>query len=114
MVSLEHNGFYPLTKGCILSTVPERAGIFTLAIRLPNGVHKNFFTLGSENMHRSLLQVLKGDRKELSDEATEYLKTFRCYFTYFIILDAHQREAVAKMISSTCDPIVQLTMVNCN
>jgi hypothetical protein len=114
MLSLEHNGFYPLTKECIETTVPKRAGVYTLAIQLPNGVHKTFFTKGSEDINRSLRKLLGGDCHELSAEALEYMRLYRCYFTFFIILDAEQREAITKMLSSTCDPIVQLTMVNCN
>ena len=114
MISLEHKGFFPLTKYSITDTAPERAGVYTLAIQLPNGVHKTFFSRGSENIHRSLTRLLDGDTTELSSEALDYLQRYGCYFTFFVILDADQREAITKMLSSTCDPFVQLTMTACS
>ena len=114
MVSMERNGYYPLTHHCVARNVPGRSGIYTLAIHLPNGVYKTFFTSGSENIHRSLMNLARGSEKNLPVEVHKYLDSFRCYFTYFVILDPHQRESIAKMVSSTCDPIVQLHMISCN
>ncbi len=113
MTALEHKGFFPLTPACIDATAPPTAGVYTLAVRLPNGVHKTFFTTGTENLRISLIRLSGGDQSGVSAEARGYLSTYRCYFTYFVIPDPEQREAVTKMLSLTCDPISQLTMISC-
>ena len=114
MIALEHKGFFPLTTSSIDALAPRMAGVYTLAISHQHGVHKTFFTRGSEDLYQSLLRLSKGDYTELSPDAFGYVKTYQCYFTYFVVPDAEQREAVTKIFSLTLDPIVQLTVTSCS
>jgi hypothetical protein len=75
MVSLERNGYLPLTHDCVSQNVPGRSGIYTLAIQLPNGVYKTFFTRGSKNIHRPLMH---GDPKKISLKKFMNISTGLC------------------------------------
>ncbi len=114
MVSIEHNGYYPLTLHWIGKNVPHGAGVFTLAIQLPSGQFKTIFSKSSEDIGRALRALLEKNKRDLPDDVFEVMRRYQCYFTYFIIVDAHQREAIAKMLSTTLDPIVRLQMVDSN
>jgi hypothetical protein len=116
MLELEGNGFYPLTQEHLDMHVPSQAGIYTLAIRLANGVHHTFFTSQSDNVYRSLRRVIHGNRTglQLPPEVHQCLETYRCYFSYWIIANIAHRNEVWKTLSQTADPVKKLTVVNCN
>jgi hypothetical protein len=114
MLELEHNGYYPLTKEHLDCYVPSRPGIFMLAVRLVNGVHRTFFTSQSDNLYRSLRTVAQRDWSHLPPVIQEYLEEYQCYFTYFVIFKTENRDEVEKMLTQTMDPVIKLKMVNCN
>jgi hypothetical protein len=114
MLELEHNGYYPLTREHLNLYVPSHAGVYILAVRLANGVHKTFFTSQTENLYKSLRSILHGDSSTLSPEIAEHKERFQCYFTYFVIVKETYRNEVEKMLTHTVDPVLRLKVVNCN
>ncbi len=93
---------------------PPVRGIYMLAIQLPNGVHQTFFTKQTDNLYRSLSTIERGASTHFSPMIIEYLKRYRCYFTYFVIHQEEYRDEVEKMLAQTTDPLVKLKVVNCN
>jgi len=114
MLELEHHGYYPLTREHLDLYVPVRPGVFMLAIRLVNGVHKTFHTSQTENLYGSLGRILSADRSHVPPVVLEHLDRFQCYFTYFVILEPEYRMEVEKMLAQTTDPVVRLKVMNCN
>ncbi|HTK82895.1 MAG TPA: hypothetical protein VL633_11425 [Bacteroidota bacterium] len=114
MLELENNGFYPLTDEHLNAYVPMRPGVYMLAVRLANGVHENFFTSQSDNLHESLKRILEGDYSHLPPAAQACLGNFQPYFNYFIIMDRVYQQEVEKMLAHTSDPVLKLNVVNAN
>ena len=114
MIELEHNGYYPLTKEHLEHYVPSSPGIFMLAVRLVNGVHKNFFTSQSDDLFHSLHKICRGDWSHLPSIIQEHLEKYQCYFTYFVILKPGCKDEIEKMLAQTSDPVTKLKVVNCN
>ena len=116
MLELQHNGFYPLTEEHLNMHVPSQPGIYLLAVRLANGVHRTFYTSQSDNLYKSLRNIVSpgDDALQSSETVREYLSRYRCYFSYWVIVNVIQRNEVCKMLSQTNDPTVRLRVVNCN
>ncbi len=114
MFELENNGYFALTRYNVDLAVPARPGVYTLAIRLSNGVHQTFFSSQSENLYRSLRNIVQRDPSRVSEDVLEHLERYQCYFTYFVILRAENRMEVEKMLAQTIDPVVRLKIIDCN
>ena len=114
MFELEHNGYYPLTESHLNEYVPARPGIYTLAIRLVNGVHHTFFTTQSDNLYASLRKIADGDHSFLPLSAKTCMERFQPYFTYFVILNGEHQRGIQKMLSHTSDPVLKLKVLNAN
>jgi hypothetical protein len=114
MLELEHNGYYPLTREHLREYVPAEPGIFMLAVRLVNGVHKTFFTSQSDNLYRSLQSISRKEWAHLTPVVREHLEKFQCYFTFFVLLKPEYNDDDVKMLSQTSGPVVRLKVVNCN
>jgi hypothetical protein len=111
MFELEFNGYHPLSQEHLSRHVPAAPGVFILAIRLPNGVHRNFFTSQSDNLQMSLRRLLGDGRSQLPLSAQLCMEKFRTYFTWFVIVDREYHERFEKMLSQTLDPVVKLTVI---
>jgi len=114
MLELEHNGYYPLTREHLNLYVPSRPGVYMLAVRLANGVHRTFFTSQTDNLYKSLNSIFRGDSTTLAPVIAEHRDRFQCYFTYFVILKEANRTEVEKMLAHTVDPLLKLKVVSSN
>ena len=114
MLTIEHNGYYPLTEENLDRFVPRQPGIYTLAVQLANGVHHNFFTSQSDNLYRSLRTVSLKDPCLVPSIVLDYMSHYRCYFTYFVILKPDYRNEMEKILTQTSDPVSALKIINCN
>ena len=112
MFELTFNGYHPLSEEQLNRHVPASPGVYILAIRLPNGVHRNFYTSQSDNLHESLRKLLAHDRTHLPFSAQLCMEKFRTYFTFFVILDREYHERFEKMLTQTLDPVSKLTVLN--
>jgi hypothetical protein len=111
MLELDHNGYYPLTKANFIHDVPERPGIYVLAVRLASGVHQTFYSGQSGNLYNSLQLLADGDFSEVPPIIVEYLTKYRCYFTYYVVAETTYRNEIAKMLAHTTDPVMKLTLL---
>jgi len=82
MLTLEHNGYYTLTKNNIEKIVPSQPGIYLLAVQLSNGVHQTILTRSSDNLYLSLRRILEKDGVYTSIVIQECVDKYQCYFTY--------------------------------
>lgn len=114
MLELEHNGFAPLSEEQVRLYVPARPGIYTLAVRLVNGVHQSFFTSQSDNLYASLKMLLRGERDHLPETAREHMERYQTYFTYFLILGEDDRRRIGKLLAQSSDPVSKILIVNEN
>ena len=114
MLELEHNGYYPLTEEHLNEYVPARPGVYMLAVRLVNGVHRTFFTSQSDNLYTSLRRVNEGDYSFLPLSARTCIERFQPYFNFFVILNAEHQHEVKKMLAHTSDPVLKLKVLNAN
>ena len=114
MVEIIHPGYYPLTLESLSQRVPSRSGIYMLAVRLANGVHKTFYTSQTDNLFRSLCQYLTGDYSAIPVEIQAYLLRYGCYFTYFVVPGKEHRDEIEKMLHQTTDPVLKVQILNCN
>jgi len=114
MIELEHRGYYPLTMESLVHNAPSRAGVYMLAVRLANGVHQIFFTSHTENVYRSIRQLIEMDPAKTPHTVTEHMNKYQCYYTYFAIPDERYRQEIAKLLDQTSDPVVKLQVLNSN
>jgi hypothetical protein len=111
MLELQRNGYYPLTGERLGELVPERPGIFLLAVRLANGVHQPFHTDQTENLYRSLSAFLERETQEVPEVARIYLEKFQAYFTFYEIVNPDYRRDIEKLLAMTADPVAKLQIV---
>ena len=114
MLELEHSDYHPLTREHLNLYVPSRPGVYMLAVRLANGVHRTFFTSQSENLYKSLHSIFHGDASTLSPVIVEHKERFQCYFTYCVIVEEIYRNEVEKMLNQTIDPVLKLKFISSN
>jgi hypothetical protein len=111
MMELHRNGYYPLTGDRLCELVPQRPGIFLLAIQLANGVHQPFYTDQTENLYRSLSAFLEWEDQALPEMARMYLEKFQAYFTFYEIVNPAYRRDIEKLLAMTADPVAKLQVV---
>ncbi len=112
MVELERSGYFALTERNVSSLVPSTPGVYQLAVRPADGIHETFFTGRTDNLHKSLRLVIDRD-PELHPKVNERLRSYECYFTFFVLPDAEQGYEAMKLLLQTSDPIQRLILTDC-
>jgi hypothetical protein len=116
MLELTHNGYYPLSAEALKRIAPAQPGVYSLAVRLANGVHKTFFTSQTDNVFRSLEELLQAEAGDprIPGTVRECLERYRCYFSYWVIINVVQRHECWQIVSQAADPVQKLHVINCN
>ena len=114
MLELEQKGYYPLTRESVELYAPANPGIYMLATRHSNKIHRPFFATQSDNLHSSLLGLLNRRGSTIPPSIRGQVAVEECYFTFLVIPRRDYRNEVEKMLTHTADPVLMLKVVNCN
>ena len=114
MSQLHNQGYYPLTEYSVRSSVPERAGIYLLAVKSGDNRFRNFYATYSDNLTESLLQHLNGEQNYPAMRGNDGLRP-PCYFAFVLFSAAADLgNGVGKLMQNTNDPVSRLDVINCN
>ncbi len=108
MIELHSKGYFPLTKEILGQSVPQRPGIFQLAVLVSNGIHQPFHTEQTENLRARLGMLMTSPIDSIPVTISSCLNEFRVYFTFYEIDDPRYRSDVEKLLSMTADPVMRL------
>jgi hypothetical protein len=106
--------YFPLTLSVVDAIVPQKEGIYVLAVQLNDGSFESLHISFSDNLNNSFGEHILEDYSRLPENAARMLKKYKAYGTFFLTGGSEYKHQFEKLFTQTVDPISSLTHIVCN